>query len=167
MRTLYYIWESMVDFKDETFRINLLLNRASPWADVYSHIPYQGPIEIKVKKPLKTVRVRAPEWINAHSAEIVTQNNGQQRQIRWEGRYLNLGSVKPRDLVSVTFPIPQSSTKETIGNTPYTLSIRSNTVISIDTPGINGPLYQRSYYLAQQAPSRKVERFIPEEFIAW
>lgn len=167
MRTLYYIWENMVDFNDGTFRVNLLLNRASPWADVYSHIPYLGRIEVKVKNPLKRVLVRAPEWVNEHSADIVTQNKDQQRPIRWEGRYLNLGNAKPGDLVSVTFPIPQSSRKETIGNTPYTLSIKGNTVVNIDPPGINGPLYQRNYYLTPKAPSRKVERFIPEESITW
>jgi hypothetical protein len=167
IRTLYYIWENMVDFNDETFRVNLLLNRASPWADVYSHIPYQGRIELKLKKPIKNVLVRVPEWISAHSPDIVLRNNGQPRQIRWEGRYLNLGGGKPGEIVSLTFPIPEHSTKETIGNTPYTLGLKGNTVVNIDPPGINGPLYQRSYYLSQQAPSRKVERFIPEESIAW
>ena len=70
-------------------------------------------------------------------------------------------------MLAVSFPIPQRRTKETIGAVPYTLDIKGNTVVNIDPPGKNGPLYQRSYYLAQQAPSRKVERFVPEEAIVW
>lgn len=95
------------------------------------------------------------------------QNSGRQWEVRWEGRYLNLGSGNPGEVVVVTFPIPQRNTKETIGNTPYTLSIKGATVVSIDPPGNNGPLYQRSYFLAQQAPLLKVEPFISEEHISW
>ncbi len=80
---------------------------------------------------------------------------------------MNLGSGRPGQVIAVTFPIPQGRTKETIGNVPYTLDIKGNTVVNIDPAGENGPLYQRSYYLAQQAPSRKVERFVPAEPIAW
>ena len=29
--------------------VNLLLNRASPWVDVDSHIPYEGRVDLKVK----------------------------------------------------------------------------------------------------------------------
>jgi hypothetical protein len=70
-------------------------------------------------------------------------------------------------MLAVSFPIPQRRTKESMGAVLYTLEIKGNTVVNIDPPGKNGPLYQRSYYLAQQAPSRKVERFVPEESIVW
>jgi hypothetical protein len=166
-RTLYYIWEHMVNYDSGKLRVNLLLNRASGWADIYSHIPYEGKVEVKVKKPLESVLVRVPEWVEANSPEVVAQTHGGRRQFRWEGRYLNLGSGRPGEVIAITFPIRQRRTKETIGAVPYTLDIKGNTVVNIDPAGKNGPLYQRSYYLAQQAPSRKVERFIPEEPIAW
>ena len=41
-RALYYLWENIVESKGDEFRVNLLLNRASAWADVYSFIPYAG-----------------------------------------------------------------------------------------------------------------------------
>ena len=41
-RTIYYVWEHMVDFQGGHLRVNLLLNRASPWVDVHSYIPYAG-----------------------------------------------------------------------------------------------------------------------------
>jgi hypothetical protein len=166
-RTLYYIWEHIVNYDQGKLRVNLLLNRASEWADIDSHIPYQGKVDVKVKKSLEGVLVRVPEWVVANSPEVMAQTNGRRKEFRWEGRYLNLGGADPGEVIGVSFPIPQRRTKETIGAVPYTLDIKGNTVVSIDPAGQNGPLYQRSYYLAQQAPVRKVERFVPEETIAW
>ena len=166
-RTLYYIWEHILHHDKGKLRINLMLNRASAWADVYSHIPYEGKVELKVKKPLDNVLVRMPEWINANDPGVVVRANTQRSRLRWEGRHLDLGSAKPGDLIALTFPIPRRSTKETIASVTYTLDIKGNTVVGIDPAGTNGPFYQRSYYLRDQAPLRKVERFIHEEPIAW
>jgi hypothetical protein len=166
-RTLYYLWEHLVDYQQGRLRVNLLLNRASAWADVYSHIPYEGRVEVKVKQPLESVQVRVPEWVEGKSPEVVGESSGGRRELRWEGRYVDLGSGRPGEVLTVRFPIVQRRVKETIGAVPYTLELKGNTVVSIDPAGTNGPLYQRSYYLAQQAPTRKVERFVPEEVIAW
>jgi hypothetical protein len=166
-RTLYYIWEHMLRYDRGNLWVNLLMNRASEWADVHSHIPYRGMVEVKVTKPLKRVLVRMPEWVMAKGPGVTAQSNGQKLAYRWDGRYLNLGSAKPGDSIALDFPIPLRKTKATIGAVAYTLDIKGNTVVNIDPPGQNGPLYQRSYYLASQAPQRKVERFIPEDPIAW
>ncbi len=166
-RTMYYLWEHMLAYEEGGLRVNLLLNRASEWADVCSYIPYEGKVELKVKKPLSVVRLRVPEWIPANSSEVVGMTNGKQRSFRWEGRYLNLGSAAPGELVAVAFPISRHRTKETIGNFPYTLDIKGNTVIGVSPGGENGPLYQRSHYLASNTPFREIERFVPDEPIEW
>jgi len=85
----------------------------------------------------------------------------------WEGRYLNLGSASPGEMLTVTFPISTRKTTETIGNVLYTLEFKGNTLISIDPPGKNGPLYERAYYRASAAPMRKIERFVPDVPIKW
>jgi len=166
-RALYYIWEHMVHHDQGELRVNLLLNRASEWADVYSHIPYQGKVEVKVKTPLQTVLVRMPEWVTAKDPGLTALTNGHAVNFHWEGRYLNLGSARPGDTIAVNFPIPRRQTKVRIGGVDYTLDIKGNTVVNIDPPGQNGPFYQRSYYLAERAPARKVERFIPADPIVW
>ncbi len=166
-RTLYYIWEHMVQHQQGELRVNLLMNRASEWADIYSHIPYQGKVEVKVRQPLRNVLVRMPEWVVAKAPGLTAEANGRALAFHWEGRYLNLGSAKPGDIVAVNFPIPRRQTRVTIGGVDYTLDIKGNTVIDIDPPGQNGPLYQRTYYAASKAPVRKVERFIPDESIVW
>ncbi|MGA2257960.1 MAG: hypothetical protein ABSG53_25125 [Thermoguttaceae bacterium] len=49
-RALWFLWSHILDFKDGELKLNMLLNRASPWADVYSFVPYQGRVEIKVNE---------------------------------------------------------------------------------------------------------------------
>jgi hypothetical protein len=166
-RTMYYIWQNILTYHQGKLRVNLLLNRASAWADVCSYIPYQGKVEIAVKKPLSALMVRVPEWVTPNAEEVSISTREGKREFTWEGRYVNAGAAKPGETVTVTFPISTRRTTETIGNVQYTLEIKGNTVISIDPPGKNGPLYERAYFRADEAPMRKVERFVPDEEIVW
>jgi hypothetical protein len=166
-RTLYYIWQGILDRKGEDLRVNLLLNRASHWADVHSHIPYEGRVDLKIKKPCQRVLVRVPEWITSGSRGVLCKMNGVPRNVRWEGRYVNAGFAHPGEKLVMTFPIAERTVKETIGDVPYTLTIKGNTVTTIDPPGKVGPLYQRACYRANRAPLRKVSRFVPDETIVW
>jgi hypothetical protein len=166
-RTMYYIWQYILTYDQGRLRINLLLNRASEWVDICSYIPYEGKIEAVVKKPLSNVSVRVPEWVPANSPYVLAKSQAGSRPITWEGRYLNLGSANPGEMLTVTFPISIRKTTETIGNVFYNLEFKGNTLISIDPPGKNGPLYERAYYRADKAPMRKVERFVPDEPVKW
>ena len=60
-RAVFYIWRRMIDYNEGQLRINLLLNRASPWAEIHSYIPYEGRVDITIKKNLD-LKVRIPEW---------------------------------------------------------------------------------------------------------
>src|SRR5262249_2882541 len=62
-RALYYAWEGILDHKDDVLQVNLLLNRASRWADVNSHLPYTGRVDIRVKERNRLL-VRIPEWVD-------------------------------------------------------------------------------------------------------
>ena len=175
-RTLYYVWEHMLEDKDQDeLRVNLLLNRASRWVDIYSYIPYEGRVDLKIKQDCRSLWLRAPEWLGAQSPEIMCTVNGTARPLRWEGRYVDVGPAKPGDSVVVTFPnypfkgFSQSerTVKERIGLVTYTLTLRGNTVVSIDPPGQNGALYERAAYRGGKVPWRKVQRFVPEQLIRW
>ena len=165
-RTMYYVWQHILSYQDGTLSVNLLLNRASAWCDVYSYIPYEGRVDLKIRKVCRQTRLRIPQWISGGSEEVSCQLNGQGHPITWQGRYINLGPAKPGDLITVKFPISDRTVSETIGGVTYRLEIRGNTVLSIDPPGRNGPLYQRAYY-RQPVRWRKVDRFVPELEIAW
>jgi hypothetical protein len=163
-RGLYYIWEHMLDFRDGGLKVNLLLNRASRWADVYSFIPNQGRVEIKIKEGCRNVNVRAPEWVESESPLVACAVNGATRSLHWDGRYVSVGVANPGDRIGLTFPISERTVKEKIGAGNYTLVIRGNTVVSIDPSGVNGPLYQdRGKYRTQDFAWKRVLRFVSEE----
>jgi hypothetical protein len=166
-RTMYYIWQNILDYHQGNLRVNLLLNRASEWADICSYIPYQGKVVVVVKKPLGNLQVRVPEWVMPSEQEVAVTTKDGNRPFTREGRFLNLGSAKPGEIFTVTFPISTRRTTEVIGNVSYTLETKGNTVITIDPPGKNGPLYERAYFRADEAPMRKVERFVPDQEIVW
>ncbi|MBZ5562795.1 MAG: glycoside hydrolase family 127 protein [Acidobacteriia bacterium] len=167
LRAMYYVWEHILESRDDQLRVNLLLNRASSWTDIYSHIPFQGRVDLKLKKPFASVFVRVPEWIKSGSPEVRCEVNGAPRTIAWEGRYVSAGRGVPGDRLTLTFPIEERTVKETIGAVPYTLIIKGNTVVSIDPPGHYGALYERAEYRADRAPMVKVRRFVPDEQIVW
>lgn len=167
-RSLYYVWEHMLESKGEELRVNLLLNRASPWADVYSYIPYQGRVDVKMKKAYGHLLVRAPEWVEGQSPQIECNVNGKSRSARWTGRYVDVGSVKPGDKVTLTFPIAERTVKEWIGPGEHTLVIKGNTVVSIDPPGKFVPIYQdREKYRKSDVQWKKVNRFVSAESVLW
>jgi hypothetical protein len=167
-RGLYYIWEHIVDFRDGELKVNLLLNRASRWADVYSYVPNQGRVDLKMKEPCKKVSVRAPEWIETESPQIACKVNGVLRPLHWEGRYVNVVSAIPGDKITVTFPISERTVREKIGPGTYSLVIRGNVVLSIDPAGKDGPLYQgREKCRASEVGWKPVKRFVSDETIKW
>jgi hypothetical protein len=164
-RALFFLWNRIVEFKDGQLQVNMLLNRASPWAEVYSFIPYQGRVEIKIKQPCSAVRVHAPEWVADGSAEIAITVDGSPRQVTWDKRYLNLGDVKAGQCIAVTFPIAEKTVTEKMGRDTYTLLVRGNTVVGIDPPGRICPIFNRDYLRDENPRWRKVTRFVADKTI--
>jgi hypothetical protein len=158
----------MVEHSAEELRVNLLLNRASRWADVYSYVPYRGRVDLKIKEQCRNLRVRAPEWIQTGDPALQCKIDVSSRVPQWEGRYVNLGSVKAGDRAQLTFPIAERTIQERIGAQTYRLVMRGNTVLSIDPPGKNGPLYQdRVKYRSGEVAWKQVSRFVPQHDILW
>jgi hypothetical protein len=146
--------------------LNLLFNHASLSVDVYSHIPYEGRVDLKIKEGRQGILVRMPEWIGP-TDKVNSTVNLNPRAISWQGRYIDLGPAKRGDRLTVRFPISERTLKnEKIGNRVYTLRIRGNNVVSVDPPGKQCPMYARSYQEAL-APQRAVRRFLPNDDIAW
>ncbi|MBI2193804.1 MAG: glycoside hydrolase family 127 protein [Planctomycetes bacterium] len=163
-RALYYIWENILAYENGKLRVNLLLNRASPWADINSHIPYTGQVDVKVKQPV-ALSVRIPEWVTPD--EVRCSVNGQERRIRFDGRYVQVGGVSPGDETTLTFSIAERTDKAWIEKVNYTLIRKGNEVVRIIPPGMIWPLYQREHYRENSTRWRKVERFVSNERICW
>jgi len=157
-RAVFHVWENTISDQGGIFRINLLLNRASARADVYSHIPYVGKVEVKMKMATPDVRIRIPTWVSDSS--LALRVNGTSRAFGWDGRYMKVGSVATGDRITVTLTMSESTASETIDGTRYTFTKRGNTVVGVVPRGEFAPLYDRASMRSSPAPMVNVTRFL-------
>ena len=163
-RTLYWIWDSILTRKDGMVKINLLLNRASPWLDVDSYLPYEGKVVVKIKKA-NEVAIRIPEWTDRD--KVSCQVNGKRQEFSWSGNYVEVRGLERGNSVTVEFPMREKTLFRVISRFPYKLTIKGNTVIDIDPKGKINPIYRRDHYRQNQAPTKKVTRFVSNEALIW
>ena len=163
-RGLYFAWEHILHHDAGKLKVNLLLNRASPWADVDSYIPYEGQVDIRIKQQVD-LAVRIPDWVQPE--QVVCEVNGESRQAGWEGRYAQVGSVDAEVKVTLKFPIEERSHWIHIDKKPYNLVCKGNDVVSMEPAGQHHPLYQRDHYRDSTVHWKKVTRFVSEEVLYW
>jgi hypothetical protein len=163
-RAVYYVWEKILTHEKGTLRVNLLLNRASRWADVQSHIPYRGQVDVKVKQDLD-LGIRLPEWVKPEEARCTV--NGKPRGLRFNGRHAQVGPVTAGQDVKLEFPIRERTDRVIIEKRLYTLIRRGNEVVWIDPPGRSCPLYQRGHYRRGETLWKHVRQFVPDVEIPW
>jgi len=163
-RTIYYIWENIKSYADGKLKINLLFNHASAQADVDSYIPYEGRVDVKVKKACD-LSIRIPEWVTRK--QTWCQVNSLDRELSWDGRYALIGSVNPKDVVILTFPIFERADVVSIKGQDYTLIRKGNDVIHITPPGKYYPYYQREKYRKNEVQRKNIQRFVADKLIEW
>jgi hypothetical protein len=164
-RTLYYLWRDAVRFEAGRLSVNLLLNHTSPWADVYSYIPYRGQVDIRVKQACAELRMHAPAWVQAGDPTLTVTIDGQPQAAAWNERFLVLGSLQPGQVVRVEFPISERREQAVMSAKTYELTIRGDTVVDVYPPGVVGAIYQRAHYLQSEPRWREVTRFVSDETI--
>ena len=163
-RSIYYVWENVIAHDAGKLRVNLALNRGSRWADVNSHLPYAGQIDVSVKEPVE-LSVRIPEWVNQE--QVTCTVNGEAQKVTWDGRYARVGKVKEKDVVTLSFPISERCEHISIEKRSYRIVLRGNTCVAIDPPGVNVPLFQRDHYRSDTTRWHKVTRFVGKNEIEW
>ena len=161
-RAIYYIWEHILRHENGKLRVNLLLNRASPWADIDSHIPYTGQVDVKIKEPVD-ISIRIPEWVSPQ--ETRCRIGQADRAVTFDGRYARVGRVKAGEVVTMTFPITERTNVTYVEKEKYILVCKGNDVVHIEPPGKYCPLYQREHYRQNATRWKKVERFISDKLI--
>jgi hypothetical protein len=162
-RALYYVWEHILGMRGGSVSVNLLLNRASAWADVDSYIPYEGRVDIHMKTT-GGLKVRIPDWVELDQVQATAA--GRPVQLSWEGRYAKAGRAPNGQTVTFTFPIRERTVRQRIGTVDATVRLRGSTVISMEPPGRYRPLYQRAAY-AGPTRWKTVVRFAPQTTIDW
>src|SRR4029453_7857902 len=101
-RALYLVADSIIESEDRLLRVNLLMNRATPWADLDSYLPFEGKAVIRMKAATDMLLVRIPEWTDWNS--VSCNVNGKSRPSQWyspERGYLAVGSVAKGDSIEI------------------------------------------------------------------
>ena len=172
---LYYAWESIVRCTDgKNAQVNLLLNRASPWLDVESHLPYDGKVVIR-NKTAERVSVRLSSWIDRRAVRCDV--GGKAREPFRVGNYLVFDRLKPTDVVTLQFPVVEETISYTALarawrlETVHKCTFRGNTLVDIsprDEAPMNYSLYQRDHMRkGGPAPKKTVARFAAEPLVRW
>ena len=118
-----YLDSRPLELKDGELKVNLLFNRASPWADVHSRIPYEGRVDVEVKEGCD-LSIRIPEWVKPSEVNVQVASSpnskgpvskgpnskgpdskGQPRKVSFAGRYALCGTVQAKDIVTLTLPL--------------------------------------------------------------
>jgi hypothetical protein len=148
----YYAWEAITRYRDGNATVNLLLNRAAPWLDVASSLPYEGRVRI-TNKTARSLAVRIPGWVKMEG--VRSNVAGTPAQPIATGRYLLFQGLKPQEVVELTFDQPESSDSYTIAHESFKLKFRGSTVMEA-TPRPEGemiyPFYRRAHMKAGPAP---------------
>ena len=171
---LFYAWDGIVRHEEGTTRVNLLLNRASPWLDIDSYVPFEGKVVLK-NKGSQEIFVRMPLWVDR---KAVRCSLGQKEiQAPWSNNSLRFRSLQPQDVLTLRFPVEVKTEEWTIPRVAgkagpdlqvHTCRFKGNTLAEISPPLVPGsPLYQRSYFLNAQAPMTKVTRFVTPRVLKW
>jgi len=160
---LFRVWRDTLQF-DRTrnrLKVNLLLNRASPWADVYSHIPYRGLVEVRLKRDCAAA-IRIPEWAKPQDCRV--QCGGKEATPTCEGRYAVVPG-RQGETISLECPIGERTEKVRTAGTDYQFVIRGSDIVDISPKGKRCPLFERSHYRQTGTRWRTVERFVSETVV--
>jgi hypothetical protein len=185
---LFAVWDATVRHDGGVARINFLLNRASPWLDMDSYLPYEGKVVIR-NKSVEKVFVRIPRWVADERVSV--EVNGKKSRRTWVGRYLFVEGLRAGDQIRIDFPIVESKETYTLkwkaedfwmeatdpgsnwkphdAPDQFTLHLRGNTVVDVSprTEGPGYPLYVRNELTATTAPIREVKRFVSSTVVKW
>ena len=162
-RVWYYIWDNILSEKDGHVKINLLLNRGARSVDVNSHLPYRGQIDVHAKQPVTRLQLRLPGWVRTD--DVCLQVGGQARRFSPEGRYVDVGELKPGQVATLTFHIQEKRDIRWIQGDHYNIAKRGYEVVEIDPLGPAWPMYQRMHYRTDNTRWRKITRFVPNRTI--
>jgi hypothetical protein len=154
---MYSAWEATLRCDDGVAQVNLLLNRASPWLDMDSYLPYEGKVVIR-NKTARQLSVRVPRWVD--QGHVGLEVKGTRRPRHWLGRYLLVDALQPKDEIHITFPMVESKETYTLmwkpesrwlegidpgpkwtpAETPdrYTFLMKGNTLVDV-SPRPEGP----------------------------
>ena len=133
-KAVHLAWQHASRVQGATLRINLLLDRALPEAQVKAFEPWEGKIEVSLRAPL-AVAMRVPGF--ATGTEVRASVNGAAVGLRLEAGYAITPTLAAGDEVAFTYPLPEREETIHIGNAgrqqyEYRVTWKGSTVVRIE-----------------------------------
>ena len=176
----FYAWDGALRFDAGRARVNLLLNRASPWLDVDSYLPYEGKVVLR-NKAAREIWVRIPLW--ADSGRVTCQVGGKSVTPDWFGRYVRFEHVDAGKSVTIEFPVEERTELWTAppnaepplrqlpdAGMVFHMKFRGNTLVELTPPLAPGSwLYQQrpEQFRAKEAPMKETTRYVTPFQLRW
>ena len=101
---MFYAWDGALRYSNGLARVNLLLNRASPWLDVDSYLPYEGKVVLR-NKTAREIWARLPIWVE--STKVSCRVGDKTVRPDWVGRYIRFEQVESNQAVTIEFPVAE------------------------------------------------------------
>ena len=175
---LFYAWEAALRYASGVARVNLLINRASPWLDIQSSLPYAGKVVLE-NKEAKEAFVRIPLWVDKQS--VSCRVGTRKLNPMWFGAYLRITDLKAHDRVTIEFPMLERTETWTAppqgqyllpikAETRFTCRFRGNTLTELTPPLLPGSwLYQdrAKNYQTSNVPTKSVIRYVVNQSLKW
>jgi hypothetical protein len=102
-----------------------------------------------------------PGYVPADSVRCTV--DGVPRKAGFSGRYAQIGPVAAGVTITLRFANPTTNVTQTVCGRAYHCTLRGNTVVRIDPPGVVCPLYDRQAMMASNAPTISLTRFVSDE----
>ncbi|MHB0998616.1 MAG: hypothetical protein ACYC27_05160 [Armatimonadota bacterium] len=152
IRGCFLVWDSVVELRDDTVRVNMAFSRNSLWAEIISYMPYTGRIDILMHDS-HDLQVRVHSWVPIDDLAVTV--NGQPVEFAVDvHRYIHIDQLNRGDAVSIQFPISTvvEEEEETVSDMVYTVQWRGDTVTGIEPQGAKYPLYRRAWAETSNPP---------------
>ncbi len=144
-RALYLAWTAAVSREGSRVRVNLLLNRSTPELDVYSLLPHEGVVVVRVKKRIGDLQVRLPRWAppDAVAVERNARASADSGMPVLAGPFLKVGACAEGEDIVVRFPVVTARTTDRAWDQDFDTEWRGDNVVSIKPGGRHCPFYRR------------------------
>jgi len=144
IKALYLAWQQACKFEEGVLRVNLLLPRRLPEADVQGFDPREGRLDIELHTDA-ALSMRMPDWVA--KKEVRAQVERRPLSFQWQADRLVTPVVEKGQTVSITYPLRSVTSTVHVGSDRYDIQWQGDTALSISPPGTEVPLYTRQELL--------------------
>ena len=167
---LYLAWHHALERSADGVTVNFALSRESDVATVRSYEPYEGLVEVTMKRA-GTLRFRVPGRVDLK--DVSAARNDEPATSRRERDLLAFPGLEKGDLIRIAYPLAQRTETVTVGDPEfyrpidYRITWHGNTVIAVDPQGEHCPLYQRDAARTEHPPGDPPTGPVPTNEIDW